>query len=143
MAQVHDGKGWPSIIICVILTWSCFWNDAALASISNKAEVDSDAGDDAACSSGRNRGSQEQQEGSEQASPRRDFQRRDSGPPFGREVPPSVRLRRAMSDPIERTGSLSRRRSTRLSDADAATAAAALAGTPLHPIKHCSFVDCP
>ncbi|BDA43997.1 probable AP2-like ethylene-responsive transcription factor CRL5 [Coccomyxa sp. Obi] len=101
----------------------------ALASISNEAEVDSDAGDDAACSSGRNRGSKEQQEGSEQASPRGNFRRRDSGPPFEREVPPSVRLRRAMSDPIERVGSLSRRRSARLSDADAATAAAALAET--------------
>lgn len=113
-------------------------HDAALASISNEAEVDSDGGDDAACSSGRNCGSKEQQEGSEQASPRGEFQRRDSGPPFGREVPPSVRLRRAMSDPIERIGSLSRRRSTRLSDADAATAAAALAGTHLDLIKHYS-----
>lgn len=96
---------------------------AALASISNEAEVDSGS-DDVACTSGRGR----HQDDDHGRSPERELRRRDSGPPHEMEVPSSARLRRAMSDPIERFGSLSRRRSARLSDADAATAAAALAG---------------
>ena len=119
----------------------CLWCAAALASISNEAEADSDAGDDAACTSGR--GSMERGVLKEGSLPH-ELRRRDSGPPYEREAPPSARLRRAMSDPIERVGSLSRRRSARLSDADAATAAAALAGiisSSFHissaPCMHC------
>ncbi len=106
---------------------------AALASISNEAEVDCE-GDDAACTSGRGQGGLQRGDQYMEESPPPELRRRDSGPPFEREAPPSARLRRAMSDPIERIGSLSRRRSARLSDADAATAAAALAGALLSMI---------
>lgn len=52
-------------------------------------------------------------------------------------APPA--LRPAMSDPIERpqASGLRRRKSTRISDADAATAAAALAGAPGQPEYVC------